>query len=176
MFKVHEEYLKKAFFPSLPSTTQITLREARQQYLDIMTETTSSTLHELLVSRFQVPTTANPLTVNEQRLFDVLELMRCGRMTTALNTLIRHWKPSAIDAIMTVGVDLYDLTLKHPGMFDEHRRVLFQVLVSRGIHNQVVDLNTLTAPQFVQMKHQQEQRRQAGGMVCSSKTLPLISS
>ncbi|KAF9344260.1 hypothetical protein BGX34_005832 [Mortierella sp. NVP85] len=163
-----QQFIKLVILPSVSAAIPtIADANSRQQYLDVLEENTPNTLERMLTDRFQVPQGDPVLTPDEQSLSDVLDLMREGRMTTAVNTIVRRFDPAVIDRILQTGVELFDIGLTNVREAQDRQKLLLHALLSRGVHTRTVDLGTITTQQITQLTLTQQQRRQAGGIVCS---------
>ncbi|KAF9984183.1 hypothetical protein BGZ65_000853 [Modicella reniformis] len=153
-------------------SAQPNTEKARQKYITTTQEITSQILREKLLQRFQLPGSriANP--TNEQQLSNVLDCMRQGLMTTAVNILVQHWQPTAIDAIIQAGVEIYNHALDDQDKAKDYQRLQIQILVSKNVHNRVLHLDTMTFALLNQLTERQQQRRQTEGMAAWDETFP----
>ncbi|KAF9344466.1 hypothetical protein BGX34_005638 [Mortierella sp. NVP85] len=130
-----------------PPAPLITTQQARKTYLDAAYDATSNKLQQMMINTY-LPTTP-ALGTNEQQLSNVLDLMKQGSMTAAVSQIIRRWQPSAIDHILTAGLQLYQLALRNDPNVQTTQTGLLHILISNNIHNHIINLDTSTVQELV---------------------------
>ncbi|KAF9955912.1 hypothetical protein BGZ70_010077 [Mortierella alpina] len=89
--------------PSPPHQAPATTAEINQYESEIEAAATAQ-LQRLIADR----------TPGEQKLWDFLEHMRCGRNTQAMKLMVANWSPDDLEVLMSSGLEAYEANLDDP--------------------------------------------------------------
>ncbi|KAG0195844.1 hypothetical protein BGX28_000529 [Mortierella sp. GBA30] len=145
--------LERHLTPASAGETVATPAEVGQ-YTWAMEEAVNDQMQQMLIARFpdQTMQSTEGRTLNEQRLWDSLDHMRCGRMRRAVKGLVAYWSPEDFETLMTSGMEVYD-----EGLDDQTRGIAkcnlqFTLLRSKGIDKRSKDIKSLTSSELQHLK------------------------